>query len=216
MCFSATASFGMSGILALIGLAAFRLAHHKSQRMLGCIPIFFALQQAAEGVVWLTIGRPSLQSLQYPAAYVFLFFAFIIWPLWIPLAVHIFYHRIKNIFSTLLVIWGFMVSTFFGYYLLTTPFALVIEQHHIVYRFDYTQHYGVLSSLAYLMATFLPFLIAPRRIGQFFGILVIVSYAIAYLLYHYAFISVWCFFAAGLSAYACLMIWQDNREKRRA
>ncbi|MBI2775568.1 hypothetical protein HYX58_06165 [Candidatus Dependentiae bacterium] len=216
MCFSATASFAMSGVLAIIGIAAYRLVHHKSQRMLSLIPIFFALQQAAEGIVWLTIGRPSLQVLQYPAAYVFLFFAFITWPLWIPLSLHVFYHRIKNIRSSLLVIWGCMVSTFFGYYLFTTPFALLIEHRHIVYNFDYTQHYGVLSSIAYLMATFLPFLIAPRRVAQFFGILVILSYAIAYLLYHYAVVSVWCFFAAGLSVLLCLMIWQDNREKSRA
>ena len=215
MCFSATASFATSGILALISVVANRSVHYKSQRMLALVPFLFAIQQASEGILWITVGRQSLSFLHYPAAYGFLFFVFILWPIWIPLTVHTFYHRYKDTTSTVLVLWGFAVGTTLGYFLFTTPFNVIIENHHIVYNFNFDQLYDLLGSAAYLIAVLLPFFLAPTRTAQIFGILLAGSYIISHLFYHYASISIWCFFAAVLSAYTCFMIWQDNREKQR-
>jgi hypothetical protein len=51
---------------------------------------------------------------------------------------------------------------------------------------------------------------SDRRIQIFAG-LVGASLMVTYVFYEYALISVWCFFAAGLSAYLALVIAQDQR-----
>ena len=56
MCFSATGSFATAGVLMAIGGVSLSRASSKPLRRLAVIPTFFAAQQAAEGIVWLTIG----------------------------------------------------------------------------------------------------------------------------------------------------------------
>ena len=85
MCFSAGASFVASGGLAIVGVASLKVAK-KEERIIALIPLAFALQQAIEGVQWLSLqsGCPSL-----PLGYGFLFFAFIFWPVYVPLTVYL-------------------------------------------------------------------------------------------------------------------------------
>lgn len=59
------------------------------------------------------------------------------------------------------------------------------------------------------------FLSTDRRI-QLFGWLVVASLALTYAFFAYAFISVWCFFAAILSAYLTAVIILDNRRSMEA
>src|SRR5690349_19747782 len=86
MCFSATGSFALSGILIGIGTAAVARSASPAHRMLAAAPLLFGAQQAAEGVVWLTIGVPSAIVLQRLGVDVFLGFALVVWPLWVPLS----------------------------------------------------------------------------------------------------------------------------------
>ncbi len=59
------------------------------------------------------------------------------------------------------------------------------------------------------------FMSTDRRI-QLFGGLVAVSLALTYAFYFYAFISVWCFFAAILSVYLTAIIVLDSRRSAEA
>lgn len=56
MCFSAPASFALSGILTGFGAASIKQSSSRSRRLFAAIPLLFAAQQAAEGIVWLTVG----------------------------------------------------------------------------------------------------------------------------------------------------------------
>lgn len=86
MCFSATGSFLASGVLGAIGVAATKRNTSPAHRLFAAIPLLFALQQAAEGVVWLTLEGSAPPQLQRPAALVFLGFALVVWPIWVPLS----------------------------------------------------------------------------------------------------------------------------------
>jgi hypothetical protein len=44
----------------------------------------FALQQAAEGIVWLTMDASAHATLHHAAVFAFLAFALVIWPTWVP------------------------------------------------------------------------------------------------------------------------------------
>src|SRR5437870_4913753 len=89
MCFSAAGSFTLSGVLAAIGVASVTRSVHSPARMLAAVPLLFAAQQAAEGVVWLTTdsAHPSTLGANHSlAVYAFLAFALIVWPVWSPLS----------------------------------------------------------------------------------------------------------------------------------
>lgn len=93
MCFSAKASFLASGLLFSVGAATVAIAQGKADRStlpLAMAPLFFGLQQASEGLVWLGIQAQSLAGGEESnpttlvAALTYLFFAYAFWPVWIP------------------------------------------------------------------------------------------------------------------------------------
>src|SRR3954464_10641464 len=86
MCFSATGSFGVAAVIAGIGAVAAAQKKRPSHRMLAAVPLMFAGQQVAEGIVWLTIGDPSQRPAHLAAVGVFLVFALVVWPVWVPLS----------------------------------------------------------------------------------------------------------------------------------
>src|SRR5687768_18398485 len=88
MCFSATASFGAGIVLSTIGIATIKKAQRREQLAFAAIPLLFAVQQFSEGFVW--VGLQNSNALMASAGtYVFLFFAQVLWPFWVPWSVMI-------------------------------------------------------------------------------------------------------------------------------
>jgi hypothetical protein len=88
MCFSATGSFAISGVLSAVGAASIARNSSKVHPMFAAIPLVFAIQQAAEGIVWLTMdgGYPTLHRLMVG---IFLGSALIVWPTWLSFALRL-------------------------------------------------------------------------------------------------------------------------------
>ena len=87
MCFSAEASFTTAIILGATGGAAIKDTYSPSQFLIAAIPILFALQQFSEGFIWLHLTQKiGSDNLFLNAQRSFLTFAFLIWPIWIPLS----------------------------------------------------------------------------------------------------------------------------------
>ena len=59
MCFSASASFGASALLGVIGTVAVVKAKTTSQRLFAVIPFIFSIQQLTEGLLWVAIKQPD-------------------------------------------------------------------------------------------------------------------------------------------------------------
>ena len=87
MCFSATASFSAGVVLTVIGIATLKKVQHPSQIMFASIPLIFAVQQITEGVLWLALPSTAYPAIQVSFTYIFLFFAQVVWLLWVPLAI---------------------------------------------------------------------------------------------------------------------------------
>jgi hypothetical protein len=51
------------------------------------IPLIFGVQQIAEGILWLTLPNSEYLTIQKIFTYVYLFFAQIVWPIWVPIAI---------------------------------------------------------------------------------------------------------------------------------
>lgn len=75
MCFSASSSFGAAIVISTIGVMAIKKVSIPAHYFFPLIPLFFAMQQFAEGILWLALTDSSYAPLEWTATYFFLFFA---------------------------------------------------------------------------------------------------------------------------------------------
>lgn len=194
MCFSPTASFIASGILASTGGFIVAKGHSSKMKSLSLIPFVFALQQFAEGWIWIL---PEAHSGIKPLAIIFLIGAFGFWPIAVPFFTYLIETR-KERFQLLKRL--SYLGLFIGLYLLTilliTPFTISKRLGNIDYEIDVPlgelifAWYGAVTVGALLLSTH-PWI---RGIGILSGL----TYLLSNLWYNETFISVWCFFEAGI------------------
>ena len=208
MCFSASASFGAGLILSTIGVASIKRAQKPSQLLFAGIPLIFAVQQVSEGFVWLSLSNPAYASFEMPATYIFLTFAQIIWPVYIPYAIYLFEKeekpkKIQKIFVGI----GLLVGAYFLYCLLSFHVRASIVGQHIFYDQIYPESLRVAGTLFYIIATVMPSFFSKIIRMWTFGATVLISYVITNIFYEAYVISVWCFFATivCVSVYTILL-----------
>jgi len=215
MCFSAEASFAAGAALLPAGAYCARIAVLKRPTYLplALFPAFFGFQQIAEGFVWIGLDRND-PALLVPAALVFLAFALGFWPSWIPLSMLFIEERKK---MRRLLVGGALCGLLLGG-ILYLPLALgaddwlrvMVVHHSIRYypdglpAFDLVPH--DFFDAAYGIIVLTPFfLVSADRRFVWFRWLMALSATIAFFTFREVFVSVWCFFAAVLSAYLCYL-----------
>ena len=200
MCFSASASFGVSAVLLAGSVVAIKKTEKPQQVPFAAIPLIFSAQQFTEGVLWLSLTNESWQYLQETFTYVFLFFAESLWPIWVPLSVWLLEKipkRKKIIFSILLL--GVGISGLLAYNLFTSKVVATVSDFHISYHHDIQHPILKYISVVYFTATVLPPLLSSVKRMMWVGVLILMSYVITKVFFEEFVISVWCFFAACIS-----------------
>jgi hypothetical protein len=200
MCFSAGASFAGGALITAAGVATVRKVREPSNMLFASIPLFFGLQQFAEGVVWLTLRSGGNNRLQDVAAYIFLVIALVIWPVMIPLSVR-FMESLKKRKKILIIflLAGALVSAYYAYHLLFYNVAPRIASHHIQYKGNAPRSLRLPAFILYLTATITPLFISSVRKTYIMGILIALSCLASGIFYKEYHTSVWCFFAALIS-----------------
>jgi hypothetical protein len=208
MCFSWQASFGVAAVLVPSGLYCLQSAARKDPRTLpvAFVPVLFGVQQSCEGVVWqgLLHEDPELTRVSSLA---FIFVALALWPFWIPFMMWVKEtHPVRRVLLFGLTLLG--TGWFWTLYLplLTGPTTLLtaqIDHHSIAYVYAEPSIALPLPSpwqgLPYWIAIVLPLLVSSDKRAYLFALLIGVAGVVAMVLYHYAFTSVWCFFAASIT-----------------
>ncbi len=195
MCFSATASFTAGTLLGATGIATFRKAE-KKERLLAIIPLLFGIQQLLDGVVWVS---PATSFIHIIAGYAYGLLAFVFWPIFVPLAtLPLETSRVRKKLLNALALIGAGTGSFFLFYLVVNGVTAEVVQNCVTYTSAHP--YDIVSLTFYLIAVAGPFLVSSRRILNIFGAMLIISFGIAGWFYIETFSSVWCFFAAVLSA----------------
>ncbi|HKD48113.1 MAG TPA: DUF6629 family protein [Rhizomicrobium sp.] len=197
MCFSATASFGAAGILVVAGAATLSRASKPDQWLLASVPLVFAVQQAVEGALWLTV--PAGHQAGCRLATTFAIMALIVWPVLTPLAMGLVERRRKRR-RLILALAGPGLGVA-GYSILdiwTHPYMAWPAPHSLVYIND--SPFPPLMLAAYLAATCAPPLLSSSIAIRWFGIVVTSGLTITLGLFFVSLVSVWCFFAALSSA----------------
>ena len=201
MCFSAGASFTAGVMLSIVGTETYRKVHKPRQLVLASIPLFFAVQQFAEGVVWLTIGKPDHAVTQAVASYIFLIFAQVVWPVMVPLSVLILEKNknMKRILSVLLAL-GIAVALYYTYGLIfIRDVNAQIIGLHIVYRDTTYDIQGAVVVLLYIASAIAPMFVSTIKKIHFVGIIMSIALIVSGIFYIQCLTSVWCFFAAIIS-----------------
>ena len=216
MCFSATASFGASAAILVVTIIAFRKSVTRTGYIVACIPLFFSIQQALEGLLWVALQHPEYRRWGFAASYGFLFFAQVVWPLLIPSLVWLLERRgaKKNVLAVFWII-GLCTGLYFLWCLVRYTVVPSISGMHIHYELNFPGYNKYLLTSSYLLATLIPPLISRVKPLRWFGLLLFVSLAVTAIFYKGYLISVWCVFAAALSAEALLIILYLNRIGRR-
>lgn len=215
MCFSASASFGAAVILSGIGVASLKKTKAPSQIIFASIPLLFSVQQITEGLVWLSLSHSDYAFLQQVSTNIFLFFAQVVWPIWVPFAIlKLEPKERRRRIDILLVGIGTLVSLYLGYCLLAFHVEAKIIGYHISYQEDFPAAISKYLGFLYAVATIIPPFLSRIKRMWILGTTILISYIITKLFYTDYVISVWCFFASVISLAVYAILQELNNPKK--
>lgn len=206
MCFSAEASFTAAAVLGAMGATTLKNSSSRSQFFLAAIPILFAIQQLAEGMLWLQLTNQWENGASYHAKKIFLIFAFLIWPIWIPLALACIEKVAwRRHLITLNLACGILLALLNLSYAMQQDISVQIINHSL-------QYIGKAPSqtILYPLIVLLPCFLSSVKNVWIFGVLIAFAYGVADYYYATTFVSVWCFFSAIVSLFIYKVIKNDQ------
>ncbi|MCW8957270.1 MAG: hypothetical protein OQL09_10340 [Gammaproteobacteria bacterium] len=221
MCFSATVSFASAA--ALVSIGAFCVTKSRMlpvpYRAIALVPFLFGVQQFLEGILWQYLDSTSIEEIR-TTALGYMFFSHFFWLFWIPLISYLLEGHAgrKNVFFGMMLVGSLYGGSMYIPLWLNTDWLLVQQiKHSISYETvliydDYVPR--VMVRALYALIVVLPLLLSSELRLRRFGYIVAVSVLMAAVFYGYAFISVWCFFAAILSIYMAYMVLSKSAEKK--
>jgi uncharacterized protein DUF6629 len=208
MCFSATASFTAAAVTGSIGaLTVWSAAKTHDVRVLpfALFPVLFAAQQLVEGFLWLDLAQPAPGALRPVLVHAFQGYAEVFWPVFAPLAAFLIEpERLRRRLILICLVVGACLSAYLLTMMIAHPYAAYVGDGHILYRNDH--HYPTGIEAPYVLATTISLLLSSHRAVQLLAIVILAGFAVAYISFHQAYISVWCFFAATASVLVYLCI----------
>lgn len=226
MCFSASVSYSAAAVLVTTGVYAVQQARrlHPPYRMWALVPVFFGLQQAFEGRVWQELDAGNA-SAAVPYALGFHFFSHFLWLWWLPLCSYLVepgqtskpgsLEKLGKLRKRVIgggAIFGAFAGTLVYSVMVFHPewMSVAVREHSITYDFSFPYrssiHLPITPAALYALTILVPLFFSSHRLIRIFGGLVALSMVLASAAYGYAYVSVWCFFAAVLSLYLVYMI----------
>ena len=220
ICFSSTASFTAAAVLLPLGALAIQQSRRRQRPELlplAIMPVFFALQQAIEGLVWVQLEAGAAPASVRPLALAYLFFAFALWPSWIPwVALVIARGRLRPWRQLLLrgfCLSGLVLGLALWMPLLIEPQRLIttVQGDSIAYnaRLLLNNDLGQIGRGLYVLLIVVPWLLIPSPRLRLFALALLMAALVADWFAHHAFTSVWCYFSALLSIW---IVWLVRRE----
>ena len=222
MCFSATASFTAAALLVPAGGLAVHRAFREDRRYLAlaALPMLLGVQQFMEGMVW-TAGARGNTALVGAFSLAYMFFAWLAWPVWIPLSAYLLERERRRTLYLLFAIAGAMLGAlqYVPYFAhdgwLVTTFLDNAISYGGTELLDFVTGRTVTYTI-YLTVLVVPLLLSSDRRVRVFGGLVGLTFVVTYLFFRFAYISVFCFGGALVSVYLLPLIFTRTRRPRGA
>ncbi len=207
MCYSATASFTGSGVIAVIGIATLRHVREPRTLLFAAMPLLFSIHQFVEGLVWLGLNGQIGKLAFDHVAFMFTMYAQGLLPVLMPLAVTLMEPRgrRREVMVGLTAI-GAVAAAWDAIGLISLPLNTCVQGHSIAYINQMTASLPI--SVLYILAACGTLLLSTHRVIRWYGALNIIALSITQIVKAYAFASVWCFYAAIMST---MIYWQFQR-----
>lgn len=216
MCFSAAASFTVGAALVPAGIYCITAALRKKPNYLGLaiVPLVFGIQQVSEGFVWHALVHEPEAVRAW--SLVFLFFALAFWPFWFSVVCALMESRPRHrwmfvVLACITTVWFWVL--YFPLIVGDASLLTTRETHHSIQYdyhtlpvYDYVPR-PLLQTL-YLASVALPMAISTESWGRIPGLVLGASAVFSALVFEYAFVSVWCFFAAVMASYFCWVFYR--------
>ena len=213
MCFSATASFTAAAVLIPAGMYCLKESSqlNKPYWAFAVLPLIFGLQQLLEGGVWVALLEGNA-TIARGLALGFLLFSHVFWLCWVSYSSYLneLSPRLKRVFL-LIALAGVLFGATMYVPLLFKPewLAVTIVKHSISYELIFVSDAYVsqrMLTALYACVVLVPLMLSSDRYHSMLGVLILFSGLLSWVFFDWAFVSVWCYFAAIISLFIFFMI----------
>ena len=212
MCFSATANFVGSGVLAAAGVVTLTRVRHRRELLFAALPTLFAIHQFIEGFVWLGLDGILSPAVTHDMGAAFMLYAQGFLPLLLPLSVYQFESDRKSRQRMLpFVILGGATTLYILWALTAFPTQVYVRENSIVYINQATNN--TLVAFLYVIATCGSLFFSKIRMMVVFGAANLVILLVVMEVRRFAFTSLWCAYAAIASAIILVYFWRSIEER---
>ena len=212
MCFSATANFVGSGVLATIGVATLTRVKHRRELLFAALPTLFALHQFMEGFVWLGMDGILRPVVAHDMGAAFMLYAQGLLPFLLPLSVLLFEPDVTNRRRMLpFAVLGTGLTLYILWALTAYPLELSVRGNSLVYINQATNN--TLVAVLYVIATCGSLFFSKIRMMVVFGVANLAILLTVMAIKRYAFTSLWCAYAAVASAIILIFFWRSHPDR---
>jgi hypothetical protein len=209
MCFSATANFVGSGVLATVGVLTLTRVRHRRELLFASLPTLFAVHQFIEGFVWLGLDGILSPKVVHNMGAAFMLYAQGLLPFLLPLSVLLFEpdKRSRMRMRPFLLL-GTGTALYILWALTAYPTQVFVRGNSIVYLNPATNNTFV--AILYVIVTCGSLLFSKIKDMVLFGIANVVILLVVMGVKRYAFTSVWCAYAAVASVIILAYFWKSH------
>jgi hypothetical protein len=208
VCFSATANFVGSGVLAGVGVATFTQVKDRRELLFASLPTLFAVHQFIEGFVWLGLDGILSPRVTHDMGAAYNLFAQGLLPFLMPLGVMLFEQtRARRRAMLPFVILGAGTTVYMLWALMTFPLQIYVKGDSIVYINQGTNNTTL--AVLYVIATCGSLFFSKVRVMVLFGAANLAILLTVMAVKRYAFTSLWCAYAAIASVIILAYFWKS-------
>jgi hypothetical protein len=212
VCFSATANFVGSAVLAAVGVVTLTKVKHRRELLFASLPTLFAIHQFIEGFVWLGLDGILSSAVAHDMGAAFMLYAQGLLPFLLPLSVLLFEadKQSRRQMLPFLVLGG--ATTLYIVWALTAfPLQLYVKGNSIVYINQATNNTAV--AVLYVIATCGSLFFSKVRTMVLFGAANLAILLVVMEVKRYAFTSLWCAYAAVASVIILGYFWKSSVQR---
>jgi hypothetical protein len=208
VCFSATANFVGSGVLAGVGVVTLTKVKHRRELLFAALPTLFAIHQFIEGFVWLGLDGILSPKVTHNMGAAFMLYAQGLLPFILPLSVILFEADAKSRrrMQPFLVL-GTLTALYILWALTAYPTQVFVKGNSIVYINQATNNEVV--AVFYIIVTCGSLLLSKVKDMVVFGIVNLAILLLVMAFKRYAFTSLWCAYAAVASVIILAYFWKS-------
>jgi hypothetical protein len=212
MCFSATANFVGSGVLASVGVVTLTKVKHRRELLFAALPLLFAIHQFIEGFVWLGLDGILSPQVAHNMGAAFMLYAQGLLPFLLPLSVFLFEPTAKSRQRMLpFLVLGAATTLYILWALTAFPTQIYVKANSIVYINQATNNEAV--AVAYVIATCGSLFFSKIRPMIIFGAANLAILLVVMEVKRYAFTSLWCAYAAVASVIILAYFWRSHGDR---